>query len=166
MNMNLAIRTKTALLCRTSDKSSPGAVDSRQPTPPLDSPGQPPAVAGFPFRPAVADPGHLLPDGFEGRHLLKYPEAVEAFLPWLQAKGETGVMSRNRLMALYNEHCDELGLAVLPDNYFFAELKKRAKRGECKISGRGAPRKRVTTYDIPRQSRATEATPIKKWRAA
>ena len=163
--MKLVMRMKTALL-GPSDNSRSAVVDGRLPEPTPPCPGLPRAVDNSQPKAVLADPGFLLPDGYEGRRRLHYPESVEAFLPWLQVKGETGEISRNRLMVLYNQHCDELGLVVLPDNYFFAELAKKARRGECKISGRGAPRKRVTTYDIPRQPVATEAIPIKKWRAA
>lgn len=114
----------------------------------------------------AVDAGCLLPDGYEGAQRLGYAEAAAEFVTWLQRNGETGEINRNRLVRLYGRHCQELGFSILPDNHFFGALGKLARRWERRVPRRDGHRQRVTTYDIPRQSRAIEATPIKQWRAA
>lgn len=102
------------------------------------------------------DPGFLLPDGVEGGERLPYPEAASTFLAWLQGRGDTGEMSHARLVRLYGQQCEDLGLAWLPLNNFFsafATLIGRHRRFTRRVRERGRDR-RVATYDVPRASSA------------
>lgn len=93
----------------------------------------------------------MLGDGVHRRKRLDYPEAAAAFLEWLQAEDETGEITRPRLDALYAEHCEALGLAMVPVNFLFQALSRHAPKWERRVPRRDGRRQRVTTYDIPKQ---------------
>lgn len=90
----------------------------------------------------------MLP-GVDGGRRLPYADAVIEFVAWLQQRGETGEISRPRLKALYAAHCEDCGLAWLPENYFFQALARHARRHERGVPQPDGRRVRVTTYDIP-----------------
>jgi hypothetical protein len=177
--MKLASRMKAALLGQASDKLTHRAADLLQPAAPSDVPravavaeattpaGPRHSPAGSGWRPVPATlAGAILDEGVHRRRRLDYPEAADSFVAWLQAEGETGEISVPRLEALYAEHCEAEGLAMVPSNYLLQALARHAARWERRVPNRVGRRQRVTTYDIPRQPRATEAIPIKQWRAA
>lgn len=88
-------------------------------------------------------------EGVAGKRL-GYDEAAMRFVAWLQRHGETGEITRPRLKALYARHCEDDGLAWLPENKFFEALRRAgAERYERRVARPDRVRTRVTTYDIP-----------------
>lgn len=82
---------------------------------------------------------------------LGYHDGARRFLAWLQRGGHTGETTRGELRRLYARHCDEEGLAWLPEARFFgafADAIGRDRKHERRVPGAG-PRRRTTTYDIP-----------------
>jgi hypothetical protein len=104
--------------------------------------------------------GELI-DGVCG-HRLAYPEAARRLIAWMQARGETGEITLWRLRLLYLRHCEDEGLASLPEqrllNALVAEI-GRDRKHERSVPRPDGVRRRVRTYDIPSPPPAAGVNP-------